>query len=199
MPEHQVGQLFVVPGSLHVTDVLSAVHIQVPQVPHEPPTVCVNVPQPPQGLAVTQVPLQLICPPVHPHVPLLQVPPVGHVWPLPHAPQYVVDVFRFVSQPFDAALSQLPKPAVHDAIPQTPLLQLVLAFASEHPPQVLPPVPQLLVDWLLYASQTFPLQQPVHPDEVLQTHDPLLQVCPLTHPGEQDAPAVPQLVFDWLA
>ena len=45
----------------------------------------------------------------------------------------------------------------------------------------------------------FPLQQPVHPDEVLQTHVPLLQACPLPQPGEQDAPPVPQLVFDWLA
>ena len=93
---------------------------------------------------------------------------------MPHAPQYVVDVFRFVSQPFIATLSQLPKPALHDATPQTPLVQFAVALASEHVMQALPPVPQLPGDWLPYASQVFPLQHPVQPDEVLQTHAPAL-------------------------
>ena len=104
--------------------------------------------------------------------------------------------FTLISQPFDATPSQLAKPALHEPSPQVPLLQVAAAFVNEHVLQAPPPVPQVLADG---ASHVFPLQQPVHPDEVLQMHDPLLQVCPLPHPGEQDAPPMPQLVLDWLA
>jgi hypothetical protein len=93
----------------------------------------------------THAPLQLVCPAGQEHRPLVHVPPV-HVWPAPHAPQYVVDVLVFVSQPFEGTPSQSPKPLVHDAIPHTPLVQLAVASASEHGAQAPPPVPQLLGD-----------------------------------------------------
>src|SRR5262249_42741500 len=51
---------------------------------------------------------------------------------------------------------------------------------------------------LVVATQVFPLQHPVHPDDVLHTHAPELQVRPVPH-GEHAAPPVPQLVFDSLA
>jgi len=79
--------------------------------------------------------------------------------------------FRLISQPFDAVPSQLPKPALHVPSAQLPLLQVAEAFAYEHDTQAAPPVPQVLADC---ASHVFPLQQPVHPDEVLQTHFPAL-------------------------
>jgi hypothetical protein len=58
----------------------------------------------------------------------------------------VVDVLRFVSQPFEATPSQSPKPVLHEPIPQAPLLQLAAAFANEHVLQVTPPAPQLVAD-----------------------------------------------------
>jgi hypothetical protein len=78
------------------------------------------------------------------HEPPLQLPPVGH--PLPHVPQFEIDVFRFVSHPFDATPSQLPKPLLHDATAQAPPLQPAVAFASEHDTHAPPPVPQVLAD-----------------------------------------------------
>ncbi len=78
------------------------------------------------------------------HRPPVQDPPRQPCW---HAPQLLASVpLRLVSQPFDATPSQLPKPLVHDETPQTPLLQLAAAFASEHVLQVPPPVPQLPAD-----------------------------------------------------
>jgi hypothetical protein len=76
----------------------------------------------------THTPLQRICPPGQEHMPPLHVPPV-HVWPLPHEPQYVVDVLVFVSQPSEGLLLQSPKPELHDASEQAPLLQPAEAFA----------------------------------------------------------------------
>jgi hypothetical protein len=93
-----------------------------------------------------------------------------------HAPQLPGSEVVSISHPFDVAPSQLAKPAEHDAMPHTPLVQLVLAFVSVHPPQVLPLAPQLVADWLPNASQVFPLQQPLGHDEALQTHAPALHV-----------------------
>jgi hypothetical protein len=145
---------------------------------------------------LVHVPLQFVSPLGQPHTPLVQTPPVAHA--LPHTPQEDVDVFVFVSQPFEATPSQLPYPVLHEETPQAPAEQLAVALGSEHVAHVAPPVPQLVADWLAVPSQVFPLQQPVQPDDVLQTHAPLLQVCPLAH-GPHVAPPVPQLVADWLA
>lgn len=67
-----------------------------------------------------------------------------HTWPLaqvvPHAPQLLVEV-SWVSQPLAALPSQLPKPALHVPIAQTPpLLQVAAALAKVqaalHAPQL---------------------------------------------------------------
>jgi hypothetical protein len=114
-------------------------------------------------------------------------------------PQKLVDVFRFVSHPFEATPSQLPKPVEHVETVQAPLLQPGVAFASEHAVHVAPLVPQLLPDWLANASQVVPLQQPDGQDDPLQTQVPALpHVCPLPHVPHA-APPAPQLVADWLA
>ena len=105
---------------------------------------------------------------------MLHDAPAGHECPLPQAPQYVVDVFRFVSHPFDAVPSQSPYPAAHDATAQIPKLQLAVALGREHGAHALPPVPQLLGDWLPNASQVTPPAQ--HP---LQEAPPQLQAPPV--------------------
>jgi hypothetical protein len=145
------------------------------------------------------VPLQFVVPLGHAHVPLLHEPPTGHEWPEPHAPQNVVDVSRFVSQPFAPLPSQLPKFVLQVVTPQTPVVQLaVLTFVSEHAAQVAPLAPQLVPDSLAYTSQLVPLlQHPAQPEDVLQMHAPLLQASPVPHPA-QVAPPLPQLVVDSL-
>jgi hypothetical protein len=57
----------------------------------------------------------------------------------PQTPQLVL-VFSWVSQPFEVTPSQLPQPAVHEAIWQAPVLQADVALASA---QATPQVPQL--------------------------------------------------------
>ncbi len=130
-------------------DALATVHLwQTPPLHAPPRQPCPQLPQLVASLpdVLMHTPPQLVSPPGHPHVPLLHVPPVGHALPLAHPPQNVADVFRFVSQPFEATPSQFPKPVLHEAIPQAPLLQLAAAFANEHVLQVAPPVPQLVAD-----------------------------------------------------
>jgi hypothetical protein len=70
------------------------------------------------------------------HIPIAQVP-LEQIAPLPgqrlaHIPQFATLFERFVSQPFAASLSQLPKPVVHTPRPQTPALHTGAAFAAVH-------------------------------------------------------------------
>lgn len=108
-----------------------------------------DVPQVAVDVLLSHVPLQSWVPPGHPQPPPWQVIPPVQLWPEPHAPQYVLDVLRFVSQPFEATPSQSPKPLVHDATVQAPLLQPAVASVSEQDVQAAPPVPQLGPLWLV--------------------------------------------------
>ncbi len=95
---------------------------------------------------LSHVPLQSWVPPGQPQPPPWHVFPLVQLWPVPHAPQYVLDVFRFVSHPFDATPSQSPKPLEHEATVQAPPPQPAVALVREHVEQVAPPVPQLVPD-----------------------------------------------------
>lgn len=66
---------------------------------------------------------------------------VGLGQAFPHVPQLAVLVLRFVSQPFPARPSQLPKPLLHAPSAQAPAAQAGAALAR--PAQALPHVPQL--------------------------------------------------------
>jgi hypothetical protein len=60
---------------------------------------------------------------------------------------------------------------------------------------VLPPVPQPVVAFsLAVATQALPLQHPAHPDDVLHTHAPALQVVPVAH-GLHMAPFTPHVAL----
>jgi hypothetical protein len=69
-----------------------------------------------------------------------------------HAPQFADDALVFVSQPFEAAPSQLPKPAVHVPTAQAPPTHVDVALASEH---AAPHAPQL--DAVVRRSVSHPL------------------------------------------
>jgi hypothetical protein len=81
-----------------------------------------------------QVPLQFVCPAGHAHVPPSHKPPTAHECPLPQRPQYIVDVFRFVSHPVDGTPSQSPNPVLHDMIAHAPALHVAVALAREQGP-----------------------------------------------------------------
>ncbi len=59
----------------------------------------------------------------------------------PHEPQFDVLVFVFVSQPFVAFASQLPKPASHATSAQVPVAHDSVALARAH---AVPHVPQFV-------------------------------------------------------
>jgi hypothetical protein len=94
----------------------------------------------------------------------------------PQAPQFSKLVRRFVSQPFAALLSQLPKPALQ-VKPQAPLVQVAAALAAAVQAwQVVPPLPQTEVE--VPAWQVPLLQQPAQ-------QVPLLLQQPVQHePGK---------------
>lgn len=71
--------------------------------------------------------------------------------PALHALQFPVLVFRFISHPFEARLSQLPKPALQLTV-QLPLVHPAVAFV---PLQTVPQEPQLDVLVFRFASQPF--------------------------------------------
>jgi hypothetical protein len=60
------------------------------------------------------------------HAPTTQAPPLhepdalGYMHAFPHAPQFAESVFRFASQPFEVAPSQLPNPLGHVAVTHDP-------------------------------------------------------------------------------
>src|SRR4051812_29282832 len=83
------------------------------------------------------------------HCPLWQIVP----WPqtVPHAPQLLLSVLRFVSQPLPPLLSQLPNPALHVPTPQIPLPQPGVPLATA--PHTLAHAPQLFTSVRIAISQ----------------------------------------------
>ena len=160
---------------------------------------CPHDPQLAASLACVFVhtPLQFVWPAGHAHTPLVHDPPVGHACPVPHAPQYVVDVLRLVSQPFAALLSQLPKPVLHDERVQAPLVHAGFAFAIEHAEHTAPLVPQLVADSLATASHVPALQHPVQ-EVPPQLQAPALHAWPPAHIPHAPPPE-PHIVVDWFA
>jgi hypothetical protein len=83
----------------------------------------------------------------------------------------------FVSQPFAALPSQLPKPELHDPSWQTPPEQVAPAFAKAH---TLPHAPQLLTSVFRFASQPFdelPSQLPRPAEHDVMPHTPPVQLA----------------------
>jgi hypothetical protein len=112
----------------------------------------------------------------------VQVPPL--------APQAAVDAVTH--WPAEQQPAQLAPPQLH-----APPVQ---AWPLPQAPQALPPLPQALVDWA-EAITHLPVasQQPFAQELGVQTQVPAApHAWPLAQPP-QAAPAVPQLVADWLA
>jgi hypothetical protein len=65
--------------------------------------------------------------------------PFTELHAMPQVPQWAVDVLMLVSQPLEAALSQLPQPVSQAATAQVPVLHAPVAWAgahaTEHAPQ----------------------------------------------------------------
>jgi hypothetical protein len=60
----------------------------------------------------------------------MHVWPVVHMWP--HAPQFARSAPRFASQPFEAAMSQSPKPPLHVPTEHALAAHAAVALATEH-------------------------------------------------------------------
>ena len=107
----------------------------------------------------------------------------------PHALQFVVFVFRLVSQPLVAFASQLPKPAVHVKV-QLPVPQEGVAFAALH---VVPQEPQSESVFRLVSHPLFGLpSQLANPAAQVGTHAPAVHVN-VPFAFEQEIPHEPQL------
>jgi hypothetical protein len=93
----------------------------------------------------------------------------------PHMPQFFASVWRFVSHPLDAILSQSAKPALQEAMAHMPIEHLLVAFASMqallHAPQFWTSVFLLISHPLAGAPSQF--KKPI-------AHVSTLQL-PLTH------------------
>jgi hypothetical protein len=83
--------------------------------------------------------------------------PLEHSWPVVHAvahvPQWLAVVCRLVSHPFDATLSQSPKPTLHAPTAHAEALQTDVAFGRL---QTVPQVPQLLTLFVVFTSHPLP-------------------------------------------
>jgi hypothetical protein len=112
---------------------------------------------------------------------------------LPQAPQLLRSSVVGVSQPLEAMPSQLPKPAVHDARVQAPLVQAGLPLANV---QVRPQVPQLVTVLVRLVSQPLLSSPSQLPKPVLQVmpQAPAVQVAAALARVGQAVPQAPQLV-----
>jgi hypothetical protein len=81
-----------------------------------------------------------------------EVEPCALLQVVPHAPQLVTLVFRFVSQPFAGLPSQLPQP-LRQTGAQLPATQPVMPFGFEH---CWPQPPQLFTLVVMFVSQPLP-------------------------------------------
>jgi hypothetical protein len=127
-----------------------------------------------------------------PHIPLLQLAPVGHT--LPQVPQLFGSVSLLTSQPSDALTLQSRKPAVHTGIAHAELMQTSVAWFML---QALPQPWQLLASFDVSVSQPsagFPLQSANG-----GVHDITVQVVPIAQTSTpcdwlHAAPHIPQLL-----
>jgi hypothetical protein len=109
------AQMTLLPSLTRATGVVAVAELATDQEEHVPPPhvpyphLCEQRPQLFVSLCrFAHVPLQFVCPLGQEHWPPEHEPPVGHAWPLPQAPQLLLDVSRFVSQPFEGSPSQSP-------------------------------------------------------------------------------------------
>ncbi len=91
-------------------------------------------------------------------------------------------------------------PFGHEVLSQTHAPVVVLhsrpvPAGLPHAWQLAPPEPHVVFDSLDRPTHDVPLQQPAHAPPP-QEHTPFVHACPLPHPGEQLAPAVPHDVVD---
>ena len=106
---------------LHDAPALEKLHA-CPHVPQLPRLVAVFVSHPFAGL-LSQSPQPELHVPIA-HDPLLHAAPAfAKLHALPQSPQLPTLALMFVSHPFAALPSQLPKPATHAARPHVPLVQ----------------------------------------------------------------------------
>lgn len=110
--------------------------------------------------AIEQVPLP------HEGVPFVLL----HAWPQP--PQWAVDVFVFVSQPFTALPSQLPNPALQVGT-QAPEVQVVVPFEFTH---CVPQAPQF--ERLVFVLVSHPVEALLSQLPNPALHAPSVQVPP---------------------
>jgi hypothetical protein len=95
----------------------------------------------------------------------------------PHAPQFVVLVLRSISQPFDAAPSQLARPDEHVPRTHAPAEQLADANGNE---QTRPQTPQFAVDVASVVSQPLSALPSQFPNPA--AHAPRTQAPPVHDP-----------------
>jgi hypothetical protein len=141
------------------------------------------------------MPSQLPKPVLHvmPHAPdAHEADPLAALHALRHTPQWATAVLVLVSQPFEATLSQLPKPALQAPTAHAPAAHTLVALASE---QVARHAPQCVADVERLVSQplaTTPSQLP-KPALHVMPHAPDAQVAaPLV--ALHAAPHAPQCV-----
>ena len=106
----------------------------------------------------------------------------------PQPPQCVVLVLVFVSQPFTASPSQLPKPAPHAPRMHTPLVQLTAALGRLHPAPHAPQFERLV---FVSVSQPLPLLPSQSPVPALQVPD-CVPHTPAEHRGTRPETIVVQ-------
>jgi hypothetical protein len=134
------------------------------------------------------------------HAPSWHVPPkqtaaaLAKLHAVVHTPQCAASVLRFVSQPFAALASQLPKPELQ-VIPQAPPLQVAVPFVPLHK---VPHAPQFAGAVLVLVSHPFvalPSQLPNPALHVPSTQVPAGQVEP-PFANEHALPQSPQFVIE---
>ncbi len=160
---HDVSHVAPHVAAVHVRTTWGAVGHARPHAPQWSGFVCV----------LTQLPTdaQYVVPVGHT---LTQVPPEHEVpaaHARPHAPQFAL-VVRGVSQPFDAAPSQLPKPALHAPTAHAPPAHAGVALGVAH---AAPHAPQLVAVVVRAVSQPFaatPSQSPKPPAQAPTAHAP---------------------------
>ncbi len=121
-------------------------------------------------------------------------PALGMSQGTPQPPQ-LVNVVRDVSQPSAGLLLQSPHPERQEPMPQTPVLQLPLAWAGAH---TTPQPPQFDVVLVLVSHPSFAAVglQSSKPLTQVGTHCPLAQASPWVFASEQAAPHCPQLATE---
>jgi len=166
----------------------------VPHAPQFAALVCVFTSQPFAGL-----PSQLPNP--APQVPSVQVPEAhdslafAKSQSAPQVPQFV-SVVRFVSQPFPALPSQLPKPVVQPESWHAPARHVGLPFVKLHTWPQVPQFPELVPVLVSQPFATLPSQLPNPAVHAIEHAPALHDGVPLAL--EHAAPQVPQfpvLVF----